>query len=222
MSLSSPASLTSAEVEPLPTDLALPENFSLSEKEQREVRILAARLASADPFKFCGLASTSTNIGVQYLLLKSEDPEILESLMTNKTLHPEIFPYIIEIADPVSFAKVALLANTQVISDVKLFKLVLDSIHGNDIPTLTNNLYEMLYIHSVADRGGTYSMGIETLLVTLTYIARNFEHSKPLSKLSALILDTRGEEIRGWVESNLPDFVDLPLTWFLKVADLYV
>jgi hypothetical protein len=219
-------------------------SLNLSDAENMEVVSLERNRHKYTMVALQGLAGRTTNAGVQFLLL--DDPDSILSVVSNSNLSPLVVRLLaeriskVDALDPTnsrtrSFALKTyrtiegLMRHRLVVADVELFKRVWDSVKNFDEDTdatiqaitSTSAFLGLLRLNSVSSLES--HMSIETLLFILSRLVEAPESAiVPTSReLLDLILTNRRDEIAVWVKENMPDCVDLPLSWTLKVVDLY-
>ena len=212
-------------------------SFHLSAKEQLEVAAFRRKDTDHDFVQLEELAQITSNAGIQYLMLDTSD--LVAYVLRSKNLRPEIVPLLLErllscatsplTASPYSALK-NLILSPVIGSDVRLFKQVwvtiISSKHIASVDTplrRVNLLTEVLSKYSTYFNKNPNGMSIETLLFILAYINKqdgsNF--SMVVNLMRQQTFNERREEIIIWVKENMPDCIDLPLSWTLEVADLY-
>ena len=222
------------------TDMVL-ESFNLSARELLEIEAISSKLMSPVPTEYEyleKLAGMTCNAGMQYLML--DKGWLVSIVINNPNLNPEVVTHFFSRIRRMKFAKYPfditqvfhdLARNKLIISDVTLFKqlwITAGFIQGSHVQTKTigdeSLLYSSLDEYPVNNQGAAPAMSIETLLFILALVSkRNVLSINPsLFNLCETILENRREEIRTWVEVNMPDCIDLPLSWVYEVLDLYV
>jgi hypothetical protein len=214
--------------------------FQLSSAEIVEANIIRQKLKSGHTQWLEGVAEKTYNAGVQYLML--EHPKLLSSLLKNGALDFRVVAMFLLHSGLESFFSMnsgkgfgflidAALRNPSVVSDVKLFYSILSSaiFHGYlniayEQTRYQSTLYYSLFYTSTAEDGETNDMSVETLLVIMNYIGGIAEDDffPTVVEQRDKILQNRGDDIREWIQGNMPDYVDLPLSWVLNSIDLYI
>jgi hypothetical protein len=214
------------------------DSFHLSATEKLEVTAFRRKDTDHDFVQLEELAQTTSNAGIQYLMLDTSD--LVACVLCSKNLRPEIVPLLLErllsgatsplTSSPYSALK-NLILSPVIVNDVKLFKQVwvtiINSKHVESVDTplrRVNLLTEVLSKYSICVNKNRNDMSIETLLFILIYINKQDDSnfSMVVNLLRQQTLNERREEIAIWVKEKMPDCIDLPLSWTLEVADLYL
>ena len=189
------------------------------------------------------LAKTTTNVGVQYLMVSKQ--EAILSALANDNLDPKVIMLLLESTRRItSLARVdrghrldvfslyrALIKNRTVVSSMSLFMQTWSAFENfeNDMSSKTKEssyvqlLHGTLAVHSKESRDDKTSMSVGTLL----FISNRLNAIRAgmiltmTKSLRDAIVRTRIEEIRAWIEENMPDYADFPLSWIYEVFDLY-
>jgi len=186
------------------------------------------------------LAKTTTNAGLQYLLL--DNTKVMTYVAGSNFLDARVVsPFLKAITDAKmqalqwqpAAAIFALLSHKIVVSDVKLFKRTWRKTEVA-VPTAFDpslvgasdfaNLFYPLHTHSIAEGKESNAMSIDTLMLILAHLHRNekYETDPSLATVRDKALKSRETEIKEWISERMPDLVGLPLSWILEVSDLYI
>lgn len=225
-------------------------SFNLTSKEQVEVIALQRQLSMAvteENTHFEELARTSSNAGEQYLLSKRHG--LIPSVLKNEKLDPRVVPLLLDIlagsetqvlvalhADDevqVIVALHALFIHKVVVGDVKLFKRTWLQLTTSKVASAspTDKLFyesmvlaDAMYYNPPTASGHVNNMSIATLLFILSYLNNSEDQDLVLTlkHMCDEAVEARRDEIKAWVEENMPDYVSLPLPWVVKCVDMYV
>lgn len=193
------------------------------------------------------LAKTTQNVGIQYLMV-SEWDTILHVLV-NDSLSPKVIVMLLDViksAGPWTQGRNAprpftlttyraveyLLRSKVVAAEPHLFSRAWEALEdfeeGGGLEAYASSyclmFYNALYYHSTKAVNDDMIMSIETLLFILGRLHKFPEGSVStlMQKLISSIIEDRWDEIQVWVENNMPDYVDLPLSWLYEVLDLHM
>jgi hypothetical protein len=222
------------------TDVIL-DSFNLSARELLEIEAVSDKLMSPTPIEYKSLeklAGLTCNAGMQYLML--DKGWLVSLVINNPNLNPEVVSHFLLRIRRIKLARYPfditqafhdLARNKLVISDVTLFKqfwATAGVVKRSQVPTETlageSLLYSSMDEYSMNKQGAAHAMSIETLMFILALVSkRDVSSINPsLFSLCETILEDRREEIRAWVEVNMPEYDGLPLSWIYEVLDLYV
>ena len=215
-------------------------DFDLSYAENIEAVSLELNYHKYDSVTLRSLAYNTTNAGEQCLLLG--DPNSILSVITNSNLSPHIVLLLIRRINAVrprplvpsdnlmrSYVLTTyrvleyLMRNRVVVNDVVLFQQVWDAAVRFECSTEVFESIASFYLVKRLGLGQHSDKALETMLFILGRI------SNPDSKLMTPELTTKlgfaledyEDAIRAWASKKIPDCNGLPLTWILKVVDLY-
>jgi len=219
------------------------QSFRLTPEEEAELETLKPRLDNVSRLheELEYVASTTVNVGIQYLMLNH--PKLVRFVANSDDLDPRAIPpfldrvvhtrqvgslYVAEIA-----AVNSLSHHKVVVSDVDLFKRTWDVARLLN-PRLRSPLKEAesdfdyffyaLDWHSTSSKDNANAMSIETLLLILAHLYRQeqkHEIDQVLDTMRAKALKVRDDEIKTWIQENMPDYAGVPLAWVLRVYDLH-
>lgn len=219
-------------------------SFNLSAAEHETVMRIRQEGWEDNEASIQKLAKTTSNVGIQYLMIGKWDT-ILHAL-GNRNLSPKVIALLLEsvrsfglwtpydrrfrVFGPTAYSAVASLIKSKVVvTDLNLFMEVWDVFENFEDagePTMkaraySTLLHNALYLNST--KAKSMGMSVNTLLFILSLIHKFPEEavSTLLTSLRNSIIETRKEEIKSWVEENMSDCVDLPLSWVYEVFDLY-
>ena len=189
------------------------------------------------------LAKDTLNAGAQYVL--SNDEDTLSVLLNNPNLNPQVVTMlterIIALGPPVWAGwtqmlydtTIRLLSHKLVVADVNLFKQawaafkLFNKVADNEMGTVNplkggTVIEDTLNFNSAMKQDN--AMSIETLLFIFGHLNGSDPTtlSRSLEELREKIIVNRASEFELWVEKNMPDYIGLPLSWPLRVLDLYV
>ena len=213
-------------------------SFNLTPEEQVEVEALQRKLSGPifkeDP-QLEELARTSSNAGVQYLLSKMQG--LVPLVVKNEKLYPRMVSSLLAIFTGGKYSDLAalhsFLIHKVVASDANLFKQAWKtnqvSIASSASPA-SKTYYEgmiladMFRYHPTATSGHVNSMSIATLLFILDYLNNSEDQDLVfiLKQMCDEAVEARRDEIKTWIQENMPDYVDLPLPWVVRCIDMYV
>jgi len=217
--------------------------FHLSPEEEAELEALKPSLIKLTPTQakaFERLAETTTNAGIQFLLL--QQPVLIRRVVDSEYLDSRVVPPFLDylmitrrgnVYQVEANAVGSLLSHETVVSNVNIFKqtlktaMLLSTAPFSPERELENDLmyfHRALSWHSAAADIGGNAMSIETLLFILAYLSRQEDKYGLYVKLGILrtiVLEVRDIEIKAWIQENMPDYVDVPLAWVLRVYDLH-
>jgi hypothetical protein len=223
-------------------ELAL-ESFLLTPEEMLEVNSVYRELSRVPAHFFESMAETTSNAGVQYILIDYSGLALF--LLDNKNLHPKVALSILdrvgkiepstltELASIRLVTKVmhALIRHPAITSDAQLFKrawefskINLHGIRSKRFDYAGSLLLGALVKQSAIKNYSSEPMSVATLLLILSYINKLDEEqvNSSLRFFSNQLPKEHGPEIDAWIVANMPDCVDLPLSWVLEVVDLYI
>jgi len=207
------------------------------EKAEFELECMKLSLGALKPKQKLALeelALTTTNSGIQYLLINH--PKFSRDVAYSNYLDPRVVPYFLDrianakhesVHHDEIFAVNSLLDHKVVVGDVNLFKRAWDVallFRALSVPPSTYdfiNLCGALRFYSAEDYDTAIS--IDTLLFILAYLNQQeakYEISPELGIARVEAVKARASEIKVWVHENMSDYVDVPLSWVLKVHDL--
>lgn len=213
------------------------ENFELSDLEKEEAIAIDQQMRDGCGSLLENFAYKTKNSGAQYLLARDE--RLLRSVIRNKDLNPVAVLFFLEhlSAQPkavpmnvVTWVIDTIITNEKIVADVKLFKrvwLIAEILDHPDISMelhgYSSFLYDAMDARSTARNGEVNAMSIDTLLLILNYMSKfdDYETSPQMSDLRDEIMIARVTELEGWVKVNMPDYEGVPLSWTIKVLDLY-
>lgn len=214
------------------------DSFKLTTSEKTELERFKRKDTERDFVQLEELAKTTSNAGVQYLMLDTSD--LVAYVLNSKTLRPEIIPLFIErllsfttlplLYTPYSALKTLILSPV-VASDVNLFRQVWEAAVTLQLMEAVSQplkgaalLATVLSKHSSGFNRERGPMSVETMLFILSYINKcdNGDFPLPVEIYVKQSLADHKNEIEAWVESNMPDYVGLPLSWVYECLDLYM
>jgi hypothetical protein len=211
------------------------ESFNLSAAEMSEVEAVSLKLKKYSLFELEKLTRTTTNAGVQHVLLSR--PDLVLDVLNSRNLNAKVIPPFLKRMQnfktaPLPFngprAIYYLVSNKLVVADVGLFKQVWSTaemmrVSQHTTKTIASDDYLLYATLSEHSKAKVNAMNVETLLFIFTYLNKHEDDLiSSFKDLRSQILETRGKEIRAWVKVNIPDCEGLPLSWVYKVFDLYV
>lgn len=227
-----------------PSDLdATIRSFHLTSAELAEVEALKLYLVSPTPTQSQALkdvARTTANAGLQYLLFNQ--PDLVKLVASNEYLDPRAIPPFLErIAStkrrsfPAEIHAVrSLLPHKSVVGNVFLFRqvwevlILLNDNLTSSVKEATNLtlLYSVLNLHSFPTKEDGNAMSIDTLMLVLAYMGNQalgggVNIGLTMDAVCTKVLEAREDEIKAWIQENMPDYVDIPLSWVLRAFGLY-
>ena len=217
------------------------ERLHLSVEEELEIVNFQLIVKPWRPKAFAVLAANTKNVGIQHIMLNNHHfSQFRDEATCNPNLHPEAIILFLErlqelnpvyLQDKWRTALDSLIRHEVTVANVEVFKAVWATAvqvgHPN-VPVSGNVYHSVLFrvldSHSRAKAPFKDAMSVETLVFILSYL-KNLDQNEiepDLNKLVSLIIELRGGEISEWVAENIPDCEDLPLSWVLKILDLYI
>lgn len=160
------------------------------------------------------LAYSTKNVGLQVLMLQNLD--LLTRLVTNPHFNLALVPSVLGIAERYSSEELVdeLILGRAVCADMKTFKFIVKK-YANDEKKILWWI-RILLVH----RPKNLSTG--TLLFLFSYLKDHDDEIAYLSSHAKARIESRKPEVEAWVNVNMPEFVDIPLSWVLEMVDLYV
>jgi hypothetical protein len=218
-------------------------SFNLSAADHAEV----LSVKTDDRFRYVTelekLAKTTTNVGVQYLMVGRQETILLA--LANDNLDPKVIMLLLESTRLITpLARVdrgrrldvfsiyrALIKNRTVVASMNLFMQTWSAVENfeNDMSSKSQEssyvqlLHGALLRHSKESREDKTGISVGTLLFISSRlnIIRTGMILTMAKSLRDAIVETRIDEIRAWIEENMPDYVDFPLSWVYEVFDLH-
>jgi len=220
-------------------------SFQLTSAEEAEVEVTRIKLNtdSLIPSQRQELYEASlrtTNAGIQYLLINQ--PKFSRNVAYNNHLDPRVVPSFLDriasaeqgsLTSPEIFAVNSLLSREAIVSDANLFKRVWDAtllVNPRPLQPMRTQvkvlarLHDAINFRSLSTKDNANAMSVGTLLLILNYLAREEEKygvDDMMISIRARALEVRESEIKAWIQENMPDYVDVPLSWLIKVYDLH-
>lgn len=216
------------------------DSFKLSSEEKLEATRVQCRVVKHPTVKLKALAETTSNAGVQYVML--DDSATILHVLGNPNLSPlvaAIFFDRVKKKGPwtnyesrfVPFASTTyhaienLFRHKVVLANVRLFMQGWDAFKDFkfDEPIMQANSLRW-FLEEALHFNPTNGMSIETLLFILTCVSElpdDMVTSKLCNRRDA-ILENRKTEIDAWIKTNMPDYSDVPLSWVIHSVNLPV